>query len=101
MRFHLQKAAVGWACCSLLALAQDRQIRLVHDSDVVEVQAVAPNIVRIDIEPGGKTSARTLVMNPSLQPTGVDTRIERNGTAQILSSPEMRVVVDDDPPFSV
>jgi len=100
-RFHLRGAAVCLACCSTLALAQDRQIRLVRDSDVVEIQAVAPNIVRIHIEPGGKPSARTLVMDPAFQPTGAGTRIERNGAAQILSSPEMRVVVNENPPFSV
>lgn len=101
-RFHLRKLAVCWAWCSFLAFAQVPQIRLVHDSDVVEVQAVAPNIVRIHIQPGGKASARTLVIDPSLQPTGVDkVRVDRNGAAQTLSSPEMRVVVDDGPEFSV
>jgi len=99
-RFYL-RMAVCLACCSFLALAQDRQIRLDHDSNVVEVQAVEPNIVRIHIEPDGKVSARTLVMDPSFQPTGAETRIERNGAAQILSSPEMRVVVNDSPPLSI
>lgn len=93
---------VCWACCSLLAFAQGRQIRLVHDSDVVEVEAVAPNIVRFHIEPGGKTSPRTLVIDPSLQTVGLDrVRVDRNGPAQTLSSPEMRVVVIDAPTGSI
>lgn len=101
-RLQLRKLAVLWAGCSLLAAAQDRQIRLIHDSDVVEVEAVAPNVVRIHIEPGGKDSSRTLVMDPSLQPTGIDrVRIDRNGSAPRLSSPEMRVIVDDTPQFSI
>jgi alpha-glucosidase len=101
-RFHLRKLAVLWAGCSLLAFAQDRQIRLVHDSDVVEVQAFAPNIVRIHIEPGGKSSPPTLVIDPRLQPTGVDSvRVDSNGAAQTLNSPEMRVAVNDNPPFAI
>src|SRR5689334_5137719 len=101
-RFHLRKLAVLGVGCSLLAFAQDRQIRLVYDSDVIEVQAVAPNIVRIHMQPDGKAAARTLVIDPSLQASGVDNiRIERNGAAQTLSSPEMRVVVDDTAQFSI
>jgi alpha-glucosidase len=100
--FHLRKLAVCWACCSSLAFSQGSQIRLVHDPDVVEVQAVAPNIVRLHIQPGGKASPRTLVIDPSFQPIGIDkVRVDRNGAAQTLSSPEMRVVVDDGPEFSV
>src|SRR5579872_2429277 len=94
----LSGIAVWWGCCSFLAFAQERQIRLVHDSDVVEGQAVAPNIVRIHIEPGGKTSPRTLAIDPSLQPAGLDlVRVDRNGSSQTLRSPEMKVIVDENP----
>jgi len=93
---------VCWAAASLRASAQEPQIRLLHGSDVVEVQAVAPNIVRIHLEPDGKVTPRTLVMDPSFQP--VDTSAvhrEKNGAIQTLTSPEMKVVVNDTPTFSV
>ena len=89
-----------WVCSSPLVLAQEPAIRLAHDAEIVEIQAVSPNIVRIHVQPDGKVSPRTLVMDPSLQPAGA-ARFERNGGIQTLSSPEMKVVVTDDPPFSV
>jgi alpha-glucosidase len=94
--------AAFWACGSRPALAQGPQIRLAHDSDVVEIRAVRSNIVDVHFEPGGKVTPRTVVMDPSLKPADVGAvRIERNGGVQTLRSAEMRVVVNDDPFFSV
>ncbi len=93
---------VWLAACSLPAFAQEQQIRLVHDAVVIEVQAYAPNIVRVYVGPEGKASPRTLVLDPSLKPAGVDSvRIGRSGDVQTLSSPEMKVLVNDNPPFPV
>lgn len=89
------------ACSSLPAFAQQAPIRIAHDSDVVEIQAYAPNIVDIHFEPGGKVTPRTLVMEPSLKPSPGAVRVEKNGNVQTLSSSEMRVVVHDNPFFSV
>jgi len=61
----------------------------------MEVQAVAPNIVRIHFQPGGKTTPRTLVMDPAFQPAATAVRLEKNGQAQTLTSSEMKVVVDE------
>jgi hypothetical protein len=78
------------------------QIRIVHGSDVVEVQAVAPNIVRVYFEPGGRTTPRTLVMDPGFQPVGTNAvRLEKNGEIQSLRSAEMKVIVNDTGVFSV
>ncbi|PWU01446.1 MAG: hypothetical protein C5B51_22765, partial [Terriglobia bacterium] len=42
------------------------------------------------------------MIDPSFQPIGIDkVRVDRNGAAHTLSSPEMRVVVDDGPEYSV
>ena len=61
----------------------------------MEVQAVAPNIVRSHFQPGGKTTPRTLVMDPAFQPAATAVRLEKNGQAQTLTSSEMKVVVDE------
>ena len=82
-----------WAAAAQPAPAP--QIRVVHGADVVEVQVVAPNIARIHFQPGGKTTPRTLVMDPAFQPVATPVRLERNGQAQTLTSSEMKVVVDE------
>lgn len=83
-------------------LAQEMPIRLVENSNVVEIQAYAPNIVGIHVEPDGKVTPRTLVMDPSLKPAGGNAvQVERSGAVQTLSSPEMKVVINNSPFFSV
>ena len=90
------------AACSFTALAQEAPIHLVHGADTVDIQPYAGNIVGVHIMPGGKSSPRTLVMDPSLHPTGVEAvRVDKNGAVQTLSSPEMKVVVTDNAPFSI
>src|SRR5580704_16936944 len=65
-------------------------VRIVHDPDVLEVEAVAPNIVRIQLQPAGKTTPRTLVMDPNFHPADVDkVRQETKGGTQTLVSDEM------------
>ena len=89
-------AAVVWAAACLPVWAESSNIRIVHSSDVVEVQAVAPNIVRVHLQPGGKTTPRTLVMDPGFQPIGADkVRYEKNGDTQTLISDEMKVLVNE------
>ena len=76
-------------------LAAAGEIRIVHDSGVLEVQAVAPNVVRVHYQPGGKATPRTLVMDPAFQPLQSDSiRYQKQGDLEILTSPEMNVTVN-------
>jgi alpha-glucosidase len=104
--------AVIWMAGSQPVSAEAPRIRVLHGSDVVEVQAVAPNIVRIHVQPGGKVTTRTLMMDPGMmdpgmmdpgfQPAGTDAvRLEKKGAIQTLGSPAMKVVVNDGDAFSV
>ncbi len=101
IRQLLVKAALSaLVTCSYLAclplFAEEPQIRIVHGSDIVEIQTYAPNIVGIHLMPGGNVTPRTLVMDPALKPAGGNAvRIEKNGAVQTLSSPEMKVLVND------
>jgi hypothetical protein len=93
---------LAWAATCLLPGAGEPQVRILQGSDAVEVRVVAPNIVRIQLQPNAQTTARTLVMDPSFQPVGTGSvRLEKNGAVQTLSSDEMKVVVNGATPFSV
>src|SRR5579872_5881835 len=90
----LSAILVGSALALSPVRAEEARIRVLQGSSVAEVEAVAPNIVRIHFQPNGQTTARTLVMDPAFQPAAVGSvRLERNGAAQTLSSPEMKVIV--------
>jgi alpha-glucosidase len=106
MRLVLARAAfcaiVCWPASCLLIGAAEPPIRIVQGANVVEVQAVAPNIVRIHLQPDGKVTARTLSMDPSFQPAAIDSlRIEKNADIQSLTSTEMKIVVNGGSPSSV
>jgi alpha-glucosidase len=89
-------------CAAALSAAGGPEVRIQQGADAVEVQAIAPNIVRIHLQPNGQTTPRTLVMDPSLQAVGTDAvHVEKNGVVQTLSSAEMKVVVNGGNPFSV
>lgn len=50
----------------LAALLLTSALQVRAGADLYTVEAVAPNIVRIDLRPGGKSSPRTLVLDPHL-----------------------------------
>ena len=53
-------AIVAGSSACLLMGAEESQVRILQGADAVEVQAIAPNIVRIHLQPNGQTTARTL-----------------------------------------
>jgi alpha-glucosidase len=94
-------AILAWTAIPLIG-AGVPPVRIVQGSGAVEVQAVAPNIVRIHLQPTGQATERTLVMDPTFQPAGTDTvLVEKNGSMQTIRSAEMKVVVTGGSPFSV
>lgn len=75
-------------------------LRITQNADVVEVEAVAPNIVRVHVEVAGQSTPRTLVMDPSFQPQ--DTAgFKKVGDADVLISPQMSVSVHEGPPMEM
>src|SRR5580692_4557005 len=88
-------AIVAGPSACLLMGAGESQVRILQGTDAVEVQAIAPNIVRIHLQPNGQTTSRTLVMDPALQPVNINTvHVEKSGHVQTLASDEMKVVVN-------
>src|ERR1700742_935060 len=89
-------ALASLAVCIPSAWAASANIRIVHNPDVLEVEAVASNIVRIQLQPSGKTTPRTLVIDPAFHAAETDSiRQEKSGALQTLVSKEMKVVVDE------
>ena len=83
-----------WPMASGALCAQESRIRVQQGSSVVEVETVAPNIVRVHFQPNGQTTPRTLVMDPSFQPVGASAvHLEKKGAVDTLTSPEMKVTV--------
>jgi len=75
---------------------QAQQIRIAHGKDVVEVEAVSANIVRVHVEPVGISTPRTPVMDPALLPdTPSAARLEESVSSKTLTSAVMRVEVSD------
>jgi alpha-glucosidase len=79
-------------------------LRNTNGQQVVEVEAVAPNIVRVHIEPAGTSSPRTLVMDPALK-TSSDAAFAtvsgEDGSDSTLTFPAMQVVVSNSAPFNL
>ncbi len=99
--FVTNAALFAIIACPLIG-ADAPPVRIVQGSGAVEVQAIAPNIVRIHFQPAGTATDRTLMMDPSLQPAGTDAVVvEKNSSGQTLRSPEMQVVIAVETPLSV
>ncbi len=98
----LRFAVLFWPASLILPAAGIPPVRIQQGPDSVEVEAVAPNILRIHLQPNGKATPRTLMMDPAFQPTGTEAlRVEIHGAVQTIRSPEMSGVVNTAAPFSV
>ena len=78
-------------------LAATAQIHFAFNKDVVEVDAVAPNIVRVHIQPGGRATPRTLVMDPAFRPVGPGLVPVAVDGGERLTSSEMSVILHEQP----
>ena len=96
----ITKSRVLWLalgiCAVLPARSASLAVRIVHGADAMEVEPVSPNIVRIHFQPGGKTTARTLVMDPAFQPAGTGSiQHAKDASAETFRSGEMRVLIHE------
>ena len=86
MEWFLAKAALFAITTWLLIGAEAPALLIVQGTGAVDVQSVAPNIVRIHFQPAGEVTDRTLMMDPSLQPARSDAVVaEKSGSGQTLS----------------
>ena len=66
--------------------AQAQSIRFVQGKDVVEVEAVSENVIRVHIEPDGVVTARTLVIDPAFVPAKTSSASASRDGRSITSS---------------
>jgi len=72
----------------------DRGVHLTSSGGVIDLELLAPNILRVDAQPEGKQSPRTIVIDPALQPEGdLRVSIHNEGGLAHLKTAELDVAV--------
>jgi alpha-glucosidase len=80
----------------------DRGVHITSSAGGMDVEMIAPNILRIDIRPMGKTSPRTPVVDPALQSTAVPGLAIRSDRAKTtLQTQKMVATVARSSPFAI
>lgn len=83
--------------------AVSQQIRVQNGKDVIEIEVVDANILRVHVEPDGMTAPPTFVMDRA-QDTSVPGSVELRADGapiRTLTTPEMSVTVDDMQPLTL
>jgi alpha-glucosidase len=69
-------------------------IKVVRGHDILEISAVADNVVRIHVNHAGKPSVRTAVIDPHLSATaGLDVTVRRDGEYDVLRTSRLKLTV--------
>jgi len=73
----------------------NRGVRIETRAGELNVEIIAPNVLRIDVRPGGKTSPRTPVLDPAFQPEVVpEITVENTGAGGAVAANLHPPVVD-------
>jgi hypothetical protein len=76
--------------------------RVVADSGTVELQVIDANILRVDAEPGGKISPRTLVIDPALKAAGnPQIQVSASGESVEIRTPQVQITFACSPRFQI
>ncbi|MGC1781458.1 MAG: TIM-barrel domain-containing protein [Acidobacteriaceae bacterium] len=68
--------------------------RVTSNAGTIDLEMLAPNILRVDVQSDGKTSPRTLVMDPDLKPAeNFQVSIRKNGESLFIGAPGLRVSI--------
>ncbi len=74
-----------------------QQVEFSHGKDVVEVEAIASNVLRVHVEPDGTITPRTLVLDPAWKPSVVEgaSWSSEGSHRKTLRTLQMSVLVED------
>ncbi|HEX3967431.1 MAG TPA: TIM-barrel domain-containing protein [Edaphobacter sp.] len=100
MRYSSASLLTGLLLLSTVLWGQSR-IRITHGNDIVEVEAVTPNIVRVHVELGGRSTPRTLVMDPAFKAQGLSAILQEAENPATLTSPQMSITIKEEPTVDV
>jgi len=79
-----------------------RGLRVTSGDGVMDLEILGPNVLRIDIQPHGRTSPRTLVMDPNLKASKLaQVSIRRNGESAEIASSEIRASITCQSPITL
>jgi alpha-glucosidase len=77
-------------------------VKITCDSGTIDLELLGTNLLRVDIRPGGKSSRRTPVIDPSLKPSAFKGAIVQNDADQIvIRSATMVVSVAHSLPYAI
>ena len=77
-------------------------VRVTGSTGRIDVEMLEPNLLRIDVQPGGKISPRTLVMDPGLKDVPFTGAVVReDGEATVIRSQRMSVSVTRSSPLKI
>ena len=105
-------AVLGFGACILLGqdlntvngslVTTERGVHVTSIDGAMDVEVIAPCILRIDIQPGGKSSPRTPVLNPMLKPAPIPgLTILSDGSATVLRTEKMVAKMAHSSPFAI
>lgn len=79
------------------------EVRITSAAGVLQVEMIGENILRVDVQPGGKKSPRTLVLDPALKTEPyASAAVSRDSDHHIvMGSERMRVVIGESAPDSI
>ena len=79
-----------------------RGVHVTSGDGVMDLEILGPNLLRIDIQPNGKTSPRTLVMDPNLKVSDLaQVSVRRDGDSGQIASSEIQASVTCRSPITV
>lgn len=78
------------------------QVHILSSEGTMQVEMSGENVLRVDVQPEGKTSPRTLVMDPNLKlvPYSQASMSEKDGRI-VIRSQKMTITINRTPPFMI
>lgn len=75
--------------------------RLTSADGIIDLEVLGPNILRVDVQPQGKTSPRTLVMDPSLRALATPVSVSSDGKAAVVRASAIRAMIACGSPIAI
>lgn len=78
-----------------------RSVLLSSSGGNIDVEILAPNLLRIDVQPDGRRSLRTLVIDPNLKAADIPVSVRVEGSSAQIVAPEIRASITCGSPVTI